>query len=205
MARPREFDIDKARDQAMRLFWRLGYQATVLPQLLDALGISRSSFYAAFGDKRDLFVTCLDLFADRTLQTLSNARSKHAPLEALQAFLERHVHAAGRHEAGLGCLLVNTVLEMAGVDDELSAHASRHLGRVEDEFGATLRAAGCSAEQARELAQMLMLFNEGVRVASRRRIGARAQLDPIATTFRVLRQHLAAGPAGGDPSPKESA
>lgn len=199
MARPREFDIDKARDEAMRLFWRQGYQATVLPQLLEAMGIGRSSFYAAFGDKRALFVSCLDLFAERTLQRLANARAQHAPVDALQAFLERHVQAAGRQEARLGCLLVNSVLEMADVDPELSVHASRHLDRVEEAFDAALRDAGCAAERSRPLAQMLMLFNEGVRVASRRRLGARAQQDAIATTFHLLRQHLSAQPGVGTP------
>jgi hypothetical protein len=90
---------------------------------------------------------------------------------------------------------VNTVLEMAGVDDELSAHASRHLSRIEQQFDATLRDAGCTPQQAHELAQMLMLLNEGVRVASRRRLSVQAQLDPIDATFRLLRGQLQPVPA----------
>jgi hypothetical protein len=48
-----------------------------------------------------------------------------------------------------------------------------------------------AVQQARELAAMLMLLNEGVRVASRRRLSTRAQLDPIVTTFRMLREQMA--------------
>ena len=84
MARPLEFDLEKARDKALLLFWQKGYQATSLPNLLVAMGISRSSFYAAFSDKRTLFVACLGLFAQRTQQVLLKAESDKPPLDALQ-------------------------------------------------------------------------------------------------------------------------
>ncbi|MFM8354230.1 MAG: TetR/AcrR family transcriptional regulator, partial [Gammaproteobacteria bacterium] len=57
MSRPIEFDRSKALDKAVALFWRKGYQATSLTDLLAAKQIGRSSFYAAFTDKRSLFLT----------------------------------------------------------------------------------------------------------------------------------------------------
>ncbi len=191
MARPIEFDPDKARDRALLLFWTKGYQATSLQDLLDSLGISRSSLYAAFGDKRSLFVDCLDLFAERTRQVLLDVGEDRPALDALQVFFERHLNGPGRGKASLGCLLVNTILEMAGVDDDLADRASRHLATMQDLFEQFLRQAGCAPDQARELAGMLMLLNEGVRVASRRRLGARDQREPIASAFRLLRQEIA--------------
>ena len=191
MARPIEFDRIRARDRALLLFWRKGYQATSLPDLLAAMGISRSSLYAAYGDKRTLFLECLDLFAERTHAVLSHARETRTPLDALQSFFERHLDGPGRGRASLGCLLVNTVLEMTGVDDPLGDRASEHLAGIERLFESTLRDAGFGPAQARELAGVLMLLNEGVRVASRRRLAAGAQRDPIAATFRILREQLA--------------
>jgi len=199
MARPVEFDQAKARDKALRLFWQKGYQAASLVDLLEAMGISRSSFYAAFGDKRALFLACLDLFAERTQQVLLRAKAEKAPLDALQFFFERHLNGPGRHKASLGCLLVNTVLELAGVDDELSDRASQHLAAIQRLFEQCLLEAGCVPYRAKEFASMLMLLNEGVRVASRRRLSTREQLDPISTTFRLLRQQVPGGslePAG---------
>lgn len=191
MPRPVEFDVERARDRALLLFWQKGYQATSLPDLLAAMGISRSSLYAAYGDKRGLFVECLDLFAERTRRILAQARDAQPPLDALQCFFERHLDGPGRGRASLGCLLVNTVLEMAGVDDALCDRASAHLAGIERLFDGTLRDAGFAPARASELAGVLMLLNEGVRVASRRRLGARAQLEPIAATFRMLREQLA--------------
>ena len=70
MPRPIEFDRSKAVNRALVLFWQKGYQATSLSDLLETTNISRSSFYAAFTDKRIFYIECLDLFAERTLELL---------------------------------------------------------------------------------------------------------------------------------------
>ncbi|MDP3869995.1 TetR/AcrR family transcriptional regulator [Phenylobacterium sp.] len=186
MARPLEFDRDAALDRAMRVFWRQGYQAASLPDLLAEMGISRSSLYAAFGDKRGLMLECLDLFAHRTLQILARARAGQPALAALRQFFDRSVVDPPGGKADWGCLLVNTVLEMAGVDDGLSAHAAVRLAQVQGRFEDCLRDAGCTPAQADELAAFLMLVNQGLRVSSRRAQPLQARRDQIATTFRVL-------------------
>ena len=56
MARPIEFDREQALEAALKLLWSQGYVATSLNQLLETMGIGRSSFYAAFTDKRSLFI-----------------------------------------------------------------------------------------------------------------------------------------------------
>jgi TetR/AcrR family transcriptional repressor of nem operon len=197
MARPLEFDRSKAVNKALVLFWRKGYQASSLADLLSAMGIGRSSFYAAFTDKRTLFLECLDLFAARTVDVVQRARCEMPPVDALQHFFERNfvgvpgsgvAASASRH---WGCMLVNTVIEMAGVDDELAARASRHLGEMQRVFQACLRDAGAKAARAEDLAAMLMLLNEGIRVSSRRRLPDVQHLQPISTTFELIRRAVA--------------
>jgi TetR/AcrR family transcriptional regulator, transcriptional repressor for nem operon len=194
MARPIEFDRPQAVNRALVLFWYKGYQASSLADLLAVMGIGRSSFYAAFADKRSLYIECLDLFAARTLELLQRARAEMPPVDALQSFFERNfvgARNAGAVRGHFGCMLVNTVLEMAGVDDELAARASRHLGEVQRIFQACLQDAGAAPPRAEELAAMLMLFNEGIRVSSRRRLPDAQHLQPIATTFRLIRSAIA--------------
>jgi AcrR family transcriptional regulator len=60
--RPREFDVDQALEEALRLFWRKGYEGTTLPDLTRAMGINRPSLYAAFGSKEELFRKALDRY-----------------------------------------------------------------------------------------------------------------------------------------------
>jgi TetR/AcrR family transcriptional repressor of nem operon len=112
-------------------------------------------------------------------------------VDALQDFFERSFVVARGTKAHWGCMLVNTVLEMAGVDDELAARASRHLQEMQQVFQVCLQDAGASPARAEELAAMLMLFNEGIRVSSRRRLPDVQHLQPIATTFRLIRSAIA--------------
>lgn len=79
---------------------------------------------------------------------------------------------------------------MAGVDDDLAARASAHLADMQATFELWLRDAGCSPAKATELAPMLMLFYEGIRVSSRRRLPARQQLQAIETTIRLVRSAI---------------
>ncbi len=55
MGRPRSFDIDRALDRALLVFWRKGYEGASLSDLTKAVGVNRPSLYGAFGDKEALF------------------------------------------------------------------------------------------------------------------------------------------------------
>lgn len=63
--RPREFDCDQVLDKAMHVFWQRGYEGTSLSDLTEAMGISRPSLYAAFGNKEELFRRALDRYANK--------------------------------------------------------------------------------------------------------------------------------------------
>jgi AcrR family transcriptional regulator len=64
MGRPRSFDLNRALDRALYVFWRNGYEGTSLSELTKAMGISRPSLYAAFGDKGALFRKVLERYRD---------------------------------------------------------------------------------------------------------------------------------------------
>lgn len=63
--RPRQFDTDKALEQALRVFWRQGFQGASLSELTQATGLSKPSLYAAFGDKEALYLRCLERYESR--------------------------------------------------------------------------------------------------------------------------------------------
>lgn len=190
MSRPLEFDRDQAVQKAVHLFWQKGYQATSLADLLEAMGLSRSSFYAAFGDKRGLFVECLDVFALRNQSILQRARDRKPPMAALRSFFERNFGQTSDPDLQFGCMLVNTVIELAAIDQGLCDIADRHLKTVQGLFEACLRDAGAEPDEAKQAAAFLMLVNEGARVANRQRISIPDQLARINTAFRYVEMSM---------------
>lgn len=62
--RPREFDAREALDKAMIVFWERGFEGASLTDLTEAMGISRPSLYAAFGNKEELFRRALERYAE---------------------------------------------------------------------------------------------------------------------------------------------
>jgi TetR/AcrR family transcriptional repressor of nem operon len=191
MARPVEFDRAKARDRALALFWRKGYLATSLADLTAATGLSRSSFYASFGEKRALFIECLDLFAERTRQLLLDARTTMPPVDAIEHFFAHSFDGVGAVRDTWGCMMVNTVLEAAGVDDGLRSRASDLLQRMNALFVDTLVAAGLPLSDAEIWADIIMTLNEGLRVESRRRVPGDRRRVQVRTMIGMLRVAIA--------------
>jgi AcrR family transcriptional regulator len=64
MGRPREFDTTAALDAAMRVFWEKGYEGATLTDLTNAMRINRSSMWAAFGNKEELFKQAFGRYID---------------------------------------------------------------------------------------------------------------------------------------------
>lgn len=71
--RPREFDVEEALAAALRVFWEKGYESASLTDLTEAMGITRPSLYAAFGNKEELFKRALDLYETEKLAYVRNA------------------------------------------------------------------------------------------------------------------------------------
>ena len=71
--RPREFDTDEALASALRVFWARGYEGASLTELTEAMGITRPSLYAAFGNKEALFKRALDLYQAEKLAYVQSA------------------------------------------------------------------------------------------------------------------------------------
>ena len=87
MARPREFDEHSALQRAMQVFWRKGFEATSLADLLKATGLSKSSLYQTFTDKRSLFLAALETYRQDRMRhlraKLNDGRPARESIEAL--------------------------------------------------------------------------------------------------------------------------
>ena len=183
MARPREFDKDLALKTAMLLFWRKGYHTTSLEDLCEAMHISRSSFYSTYTDKSTLFNSCMNLYFDRLNSHLPVVAELENPLDVLRKQYLK-VMSDDLPSVFYGCLLVNTVLEMADVDEELRYSAQlkwKHL--VEDHSKAVFLKAGLTPDQAHAFSKHVDTVISGITVADRRHVPRSELRDIINQTF----------------------
>ena len=102
--RPREFDVDLALTQALRLFWSKGYEGTSLTDLTEAMGITRPSLYAAFGNKESLFRKALDLYEREKLAYIGQALDKPTAREVARHLLEGSLANQCSASEPRGCL-----------------------------------------------------------------------------------------------------
>src|SRR5918911_4969410 len=92
--RPREFDVDDALAAALRVFWTKGYEGTSLNDLTEAMGITRPSLYAAFGNKESLFRKALDLYEREKLEYIGRALEQPTARGVAEALLRGAVDNA---------------------------------------------------------------------------------------------------------------
>ncbi|MEX6505761.1 TetR/AcrR family transcriptional regulator [Jiella sp. M17.18] len=108
--RPREFDIDEALDKAIDLFWRQGYEGTSLADLVAAMGITKPSLYAAFGNKEELFRKAVDRYSEQRLALVDAIFDDPSSRRAIERFLMLFTGAEQPEGAPCGCLMVQGAL-----------------------------------------------------------------------------------------------
>jgi AcrR family transcriptional regulator len=110
MGRPREFDTDKALEQALHVFWRQGYEGTSINDLTQAIGITKPSLYAAFGNKEELFRKALDRYIDGPGGYVQTAMAMPTVREVVEHLLLGAADAVTNPENPPGCLAVQAAL-----------------------------------------------------------------------------------------------
>jgi TetR/AcrR family transcriptional repressor of nem operon len=169
MARPREFDFDRAVDRGMHVFWQRGYEATSLGDLLNATSLSKSSFYQAFRSKHDFLVTALDHYVETILRPLIDDLASGSARAAIMRSLERVI---SRSASPRGCLIHNCAVELAHRDAVVRRAAARALRRLEDAYRAAIERGQLAGElspaiDARAVARYLVAGLNGLHVLAR--------------------------------------
>ncbi|MFF7983310.1 TetR/AcrR family transcriptional regulator [Streptomyces sp. NPDC007901] len=190
MARNREFDIDRAVDRAMDLFWRQGYAETSLPDLLKELSIGSGSFYAAFGSKEQLYLRALDRYTSlqgRDLETALDGTPEIRP--AIRRMLASLVEA-DLADPTRGCLVVNTATQ-CGDQPQATDRVSTAIRQVESFLAGALERAQARGEispekNPKELARFLTTFIQGIRIVGAARMGREFMEDSLSTAMRAL-------------------
>ncbi|QES41490.1 TetR family transcriptional regulator [Streptomyces venezuelae] len=174
MARTKEFDPDAALQSALELFWRRGYEATSMADLVEALGIGRASIYATFGNKHELYLKALERYATHQNPRLLDELSQPGPaLPAVRALLRRFGTEASTGEGRLnGCFITNTAAELGPHDESAARRVERSWEHLETLLHSALVRARAQGElpEGRDpltLARMLLVVMQGLRVVGK--------------------------------------
>lgn len=177
IGRPLEFDPEQALDAAMQVFWTGGYEATSLQNLLDAMDLSKSSFYQAFGSKQHLFERCLNRYRDSMVSAM---RERLSQVGSGRRFIEEMLSSAAEEacssEKPRGCLVMNSANEFAQGDAKIAACVSQGVDRFTGVFKAAVQQAQTTGEIAADkdpeaLARFLVTNMSGLKTMVKAGLG----------------------------------
>jgi TetR/AcrR family transcriptional repressor of nem operon len=173
MARTKEFNEDQALDKAIEIFWHKGYNGTSAQDLVNHLGLSRSSLYDTFGDKQKLFARALIRYHEENyvkvkeiLETATNIK------ETISVIFKLAVVESLEDRITKGCFMVNSAVELAMHDEEIAKIVSDNRKIMGDVFYTAVKKGQelgqiSTKHEARLLARFIFNTYSGIRVLAR--------------------------------------
>src|SRR5262245_8519801 len=169
MGRPREFDLDRALDRALLVFWRNGYEGASVAELTAAMGINPPSLYAAFGNKEGLFRKALDRYAERRGEFWNEALAAPTARAMVELLLRQSADLLTEECSPPGCLFVRGALscspEADAIQRELTARRDAREAELRDRLEQAKRGEELPPDfDPADFARYIMTVMEGMSV-----------------------------------------
>lgn len=169
MARPLEFDKNAVLEKAMEVFWEKGFEAASLQDLIEAMDLSKSSFYQAFKSKHDLYAVALNHYTDCMIADLSGRlESSPSGLKFIENTFLEIAESAPLKASQRGCFLMNTASEFSQNNVEIADLTRNGLKKIEAVFARAVKKAQADGEvslskNAETLADFLICNMSGLK------------------------------------------
>jgi TetR/AcrR family transcriptional repressor of nem operon len=192
MARTKDFDENEVLIKAINLFWHKGYNGTSMQDLVDGLGISRSSLYDTYGDKHTLFMKALESYKASASNTMCNIISNAVSAKkAIRRLLELTTLELVGDNLHKGCFMTNAAVEVAPHDAEVNDMICQNDQLIEDAFYKAIKKGQESGEinhkkDARALARFIFNAVQGIRVSAKLTSDKAVFDDIVELTMSVL-------------------
>lgn len=188
--RPRTFDVDEALDRALTVFWEKGYEGASLSVLTAAMGIRRTSLYAAFGNKEALFRKALGRYLAGPSAALALALDEPDVRNAIEQFLRYSAELLTAPDRPHGCLIVQGALscsDAAGViQAELRSHRERTLDTLVERLEQGRRDGQLPAHlDIRSFARYLATVHQGLSIQA----SSGGQRDDLLSVVQIVISH----------------
>lgn len=189
----KQFDVEEALTQAMKVFWAHGYEAASMSELMAAMGIGKKSLYDTFGNKRELFIKCVNHYAQHSLGEmhahLNQPGKRITHLKSLFAGYQQVKKGECKH----GCFLGTNIADFDTSDKEIASILLKNVQLIESLFTDVLQKAMDAGEirndiPANDLARQLLCIVQGVALLSRVADCASIPVSTFESFFSLLQQ-----------------
>lgn len=157
----------------MYAFWKCGYEATSMQDLVDAMGINRQSLYDTFGDKHELYLETLEHYRCGEGTAFLVALQEQKPLrQRLEKMFDLIIEEAVSDKDRKGCFIANATLERANQDkavfDSVEENFKNSVKHFEDVLVAAKAKGELGAEKSsKALAVFIVNTIGGLRVTAK--------------------------------------
>lgn len=192
MARTKEFDTDEVLNKAIDLFWDKGYNGCSMQDIVEGIGLSRSSIYETFGDKRQLFLEALKRYQRTNIEAMEkNVNTASDVREVLIQIFESILPGTVNCSLEKGCFMVNSAIELAAHDPEIAAIVKENQREVEDILCKAIEKGQHAGQvttdlDARAIARFFYTSFSGIRVTARAGSDRKELEDTIKVALSVL-------------------
>ena len=170
----KQFDPERALEEAMAVFARRGFEGASLAELTEAMGIGKKSLYDTFGNKRALFLQSVRHYSQRSVAQIRSRLFKpgsRSIYQNLRELLDEWRDSHGK-PGSQGCLLGTTIADFDTSDREVAEALRLGLKQIEDAFTEALDQARRDGEirpdaSTRDLARALLCISQGVALLGR--------------------------------------
>jgi len=168
MARPRKFDEQQVIETLMQVFWKKGFEATSMQDLVKASGLLKGSLYGAFGDKQALYLASLKHYNSTRIKAQVDMLNGDGNARPKITRLFDNVIDATRTDVFAGsCFLCNATLEMAVSDKLVKSEIKTTIRRLKVAIVDVLKGDGVNEDRAASLAALVISAYFGTRILAK--------------------------------------
>ena len=173
MPRVKQFNENEVLEKAMHLFWKKGYYATSIQDLVNHLSINRASLYDTYGGKKKLFESAFKHYRSSNLQGLKQFLENEPEVkEGFKKLFTTAVHQACSDKEHKGCFVVNTTIEFIPNEHDFIPLISENKTEFEQLFYNYLlqgveRGQLSSEKDLKSIASLFFAFYNGLKVVTK--------------------------------------
>ena len=175
----------------MLVFWEKGYDATSIPDLLEAMELSRSSLYETFTDKQTLYVEAIHHYKKigrNKRNLLVNAPSAKV---GIRQYFDQHITSAFDDDLPKGCFITNATIGLDSPDEQLRNLIRDGFEELEQSFYVLLSKGQQTGEidpkkDINALSHLLLNLNHSINVVSKVKTNKKIIYDMMDTVIEML-------------------